>query len=51
MDNAYAKINLAINVLGKRKDGYHELDMIMVPLELHDDIEVEKSDKTEILFF
>lgn len=49
MDNAYAKINLAINVLGKRKDGYHELDMIMVPLELHDDIEVEKSDKTEII--
>ncbi len=33
---SYAKINIALNVAGKREDGYHELDMIMVPLKLHD---------------
>lgn len=37
---AHAKINLTLNVVGKRKDGYHELDMIMLPLELHDDIDI-----------
>lgn len=44
---ANAKINLALNVIGKRDDGYHELDMIMIPLQLHDDIEISlaKEDK------
>lgn len=37
---AHAKINLALNVLSKRIDGYHELDMVMVPLALHDTLEV-----------
>lgn len=35
---SYAKINICLNVVGKRPDGYHELDMIMLPLELHDSI-------------
>ena len=33
---SYAKINLSLCVTGKRSDGYHELDSIMVPIELHD---------------
>ena len=33
---SYAKINICLNVVGKREDGYHELDMIMLPLEMHD---------------
>ncbi len=33
---AHAKINLGLNVVGKREDGYHELEMIMVPISLHD---------------
>lgn len=33
---AYAKINLALDVVKKRADGYHELEMIMAPLTLHD---------------
>ena len=33
-----AKINICLNVVGKRKDGYHELDMIIFPLQLHDSI-------------
>lgn len=39
---SYAKINLALNIIGKREDGYHELDMIMLPLELADVIEIER---------
>ena len=39
----YAKINLALNITGKRENGYHELDMIMVPIELHDTIVIEKN--------
>lgn len=35
---SYAKINICLNVVNKRPDGYHELDMIMLPLELHDSI-------------
>ena len=35
---SYAKINICLNVVGKREDGYHELDMIMLPLKLHDSI-------------
>lgn len=37
---ALAKINLAIDVLSKRPDGYHEIDMVTIPLKLHDSIEV-----------
>ena len=35
---SYAKINICLNVTGKRPDGYHELDMIILPLKLHDSI-------------
>ena len=39
---APAKINLYLDVLGKREDGYHNLDMVMIPLELHDTIDFER---------
>lgn len=38
---AYAKINLALNVYDRKEDGYHNIDMITVPLDLHDIIELE----------
>ena len=38
---ASAKINLYLDVLGKRDDGYHDLDMVMLPLELHDTLSFE----------
>lgn len=40
---AYAKINLFLDVISKREDGYHDLNMVMLPLELHDSIEIESS--------
>lgn len=42
---SYAKINLSLNILSKKEDGYHELDMIMVPVELHDSIVFTSRDK------
>ena len=38
---APAKINLYLDVLGRRENGYHDLDMVMLPLELHDTIQLE----------
>lgn len=39
---AYAKVNLALDVVRKREDGYHDLEMIMSPITLHDLIIIEK---------
>lgn len=41
---ANAKINLALDVLGKRSDGYHELRMIMQSVSIHDVIRLEKAE-------
>ena len=38
---SYAKINISLDVVSKRSDGYHELDSIMLPIELHDSIIIE----------
>lgn len=38
---AFAKINLAIDVLKKDEEGYHGLDMLSVPIALHDTLEIE----------
>jgi len=45
---AYAKINLALDVVKKRDDGYHELQMIMIPIELHDILTFKQSDKISL---
>ena len=36
--SSYAKINLSLDVLGRREDGYHEVSMILQAIELHDDV-------------
>ncbi len=37
---AYAKINLGLDVIGKRPDGYHEVRMVMQTIKLHDKISI-----------
>ncbi len=41
---ARAKINLGLDVLRKRPDGYHEVKMIMQSIDLHDVLELEKTE-------
>ena len=42
---AYAKINISLDIVGKREcDGYHLLRMIMQNIDLYDEIEVEKQE-------
>ncbi|HPY79721.1 MAG TPA: 4-(cytidine 5'-diphospho)-2-C-methyl-D-erythritol kinase [Bacilli bacterium] len=44
---SYAKINIGLNVVGRREDGYHDLDMLMVPVELHDSIIMSEIKNTD----
>lgn len=45
MIKAHAKINISLDILNKRSDGYHEVKMIMQTLELHDEIELIKASR------
>lgn len=56
-EGAFAKVNLTLDVLGKRPDGYHDLKSIMQTISVRDDIEIDvgtgkpwtlKCDKEEI---
>ncbi|MBO4741469.1 MAG: 4-(cytidine 5'-diphospho)-2-C-methyl-D-erythritol kinase [Bacteroidales bacterium] len=38
------KINIGLNVVAKRPDGYHNLESVFYPIPLCDDLEIEKSD-------
>ncbi len=38
---AYAKLNLTLDVLGKREDGYHDLQSVMQTVSVRDDIEID----------
>lgn len=46
---ARAKVNLSLEVKGKRDDGYHLLSMVMQSIELHDTISIEKNTNKNII--
>ena len=46
---AYAKLNLTLDILGKRDDGYHELRMVMQTVSLCDDVTVTLTDGTGVV--
>lgn len=43
--NAYAKINLTLDITGRREDGYHLLDTVMQTVSLCDTIEINRTGK------
>lgn len=48
---AYAKINLMLDILGRRENGYHDLDMVMQQVSLSDEISLSllsKEEETEL---
>src|SRR5205814_2158672 len=46
---AFAKINPSLRVLGKRADGYHDLDTIFQTVSLHDTIKITDTDDSAIV--
>ncbi|MFD2045578.1 4-(cytidine 5'-diphospho)-2-C-methyl-D-erythritol kinase [Ornithinibacillus salinisoli] len=47
-EKAPAKINLSLDVLGKRNDGHHDVEMIMTTIDLADRIELDKLQEDRI---
>ena len=45
---ARAKINLTLDILGLRADGYHEVEMILQMIELADEVELKKISGIEL---
>lgn len=48
-ENASAKINLTLDTLYKREDGYHEVEMIMTTVDLYDRLTLEKRKDKQIV--
>lgn len=46
---AYAKVNLSLDIVGRREDGYHLVRMVMQSLDIADILTFEKLDKPEIM--
>lgn len=46
---AYAKINLGLDVIGKRANGYHDLRMVMQMVDIHDTITICKQPEAGIV--
>ena len=46
---AHAKLNVFLRVLGRREDGYHDIQTAVLPLELHDLVTVEEADQLEVM--
>lgn len=47
--HAHAKVNLYLNVTGKRPDGYHDIETVFHSIQLHDDVVLRPLAKPEIL--
>ena len=50
-ERAYAKLNLTLDILRKREDGYHDLRMVMQSVDLFDEITLEINSSKEIKLY
>ena len=46
---AYGKINWALDILHTRENGYHEMDMLMQSISLHDTLTFEEADEVTLM--
>jgi 4-diphosphocytidyl-2-C-methyl-D-erythritol kinase len=42
---APAKINLSLKVIGRRDDGFHEIETLIAPISLYDNVDIEKQNR------
>ena len=47
-EKAYGKINLSLDVLGRRENGYHDISMVMQTVDIYDIISLKKLENNEI---
>lgn len=47
---APAKVNLALEVLGRRRDGYHDIDTVITTIGVLDEVRVTRSDALEVAY-
>jgi 4-diphosphocytidyl-2-C-methyl-D-erythritol kinase len=47
--SSFAKVNRSLRILGKRADGYHEIDTVFQTVSLHDDLTFTRRDDHEII--
>lgn len=45
---AHAKLNVCLRVLGRRDDGYHDIETLVLPISLHDRVIVEPADRMTV---
>lgn len=48
VEKSGCKVNLLLNILRRREDGFHELETVMQPIPLYDDLTFEKCSQTGI---
>jgi 4-diphosphocytidyl-2-C-methyl-D-erythritol kinase len=48
-EKAFAKINLTLEILGKRRDGYHNLASVMQTVDLYDTVTITESDDIVVI--
>lgn len=47
-EKAYAKLNLTLDILGRREDGYHDLSMVMQSISLCDNVTIAPGDGLQV---
>ena len=47
--SAHAKLNVFLRVLGRRDDGYHDIETVILPLDLHDSVNAQRHDGFEVV--
>ena len=47
-EKAYAKLNISLDVTGRRPDGYHDMLMVMQTISLCDDVTVTLNDSSRV---